>query len=324
MSSAYRARKGAADSTGWHVRRCLWHQYGPSCGSRGKSRSKWAARRADRAARVSTTRSDVAVLVLADQGAEGEQLADSRGRVPRREVVRGSIRLRGLERSRALGDLAQLALEQERVVAPCLHVHQQAVERGDVHPRRVAAALERLRERGSRARERIEHVAARPHVAGEQRLDELRHELAEVGMEPVDVARPLPLRELALRPGELEVQAAVERLLRRGHRLTLSRRSSGLLPRLDQGVADPLEPAVRDGDDLERDIQAGEVRMRRQPRLRSPAEAPLLLGADHRRRSTRSRAPDLALTSQKTSLRPRRTTRSSSYPADQAFSARMR
>ena len=80
--------------------------------------------------------------------------------------------------------------------------------------------LERLNERGAGARERIEDATARRDEPSEERLDELRDELAEVGVEPVDVLRPLPLGELCLRPREMEVlvgELAVEGGLRRGH-----------------------------------------------------------------------------------------------------------
>ena len=60
-------------------------------------------------------------------------------------------------------------------------------------------------------------MTAAGQVAVEQRLDELRDELAEVGMEPVDVLRPLALRQVALGPRELEVDVGVEGVLRRGH-----------------------------------------------------------------------------------------------------------
>src|SRR5439155_4960849 len=51
----------------------------------------------------------------------------------------------------------------------------------------------------------------------EQRLDELRDELPQVGMEAVDVLRPLALGQVALGPGKLQVDAGVEGVLRRGH-----------------------------------------------------------------------------------------------------------
>jgi hypothetical protein len=59
-------------------------------------------------------------------------------------------------------------------------------------------------------------------------------------MEPVDVLRPLPLRQLALRPGELEVDPAVERVLSRGH--GLERVLRGLLHSW------PLGPTSGNGD----------------------------------------------------------------------------
>jgi hypothetical protein len=52
-------------------------------------------------------------------------------------------------------------------------------------------------------------------VTAEQFLDELRDVLAEIRMEAVDVLRTHALRQVALRPREVEVQAGVELLLRR-------------------------------------------------------------------------------------------------------------
>ncbi len=69
------------------VRRCLWHQYSPLCGSRGASRSKCAARRADRAARERITRRTSRVPVLRDQIAEREKLGGALRRVPVAEVA---------------------------------------------------------------------------------------------------------------------------------------------------------------------------------------------------------------------------------------------
>src|SRR5579862_6053721 len=57
VSSVYRRRKPTAVATGRQTRLCLWHQYSAVCGSLGASRSKCAARRADRAARERITRS---------------------------------------------------------------------------------------------------------------------------------------------------------------------------------------------------------------------------------------------------------------------------
>ena len=99
---------------------------------------------------------------------------------------------------------------------------------GDVDAGRVVAGLERLHERRARARERIEHATAGGNVPVEQRLDELRDELAEVRVEAVDVLRPLALRQRGLRPGELEIVLPVERFLGGRH-----------------GSGSPLGPAPR-------------------------------------------------------------------------------
>jgi len=54
-------------------------------------------------------------------------------------------------------------------------------------------------------------------VPVEQCLDELRDELAEVRMQPVNVLRALALRQRRLRPRQFEVVLAVERFLGGGH-----------------------------------------------------------------------------------------------------------
>ena len=108
-------------------------------------------------------------------------------------------------------------LEREEVVAARLDPHQEAVERREVDPGRLVAALERLHERRPGARERIEHAPSGGHVAPQELLDELRDELPEIRMEPVDVLRPLALGELPLRPRELDVELGVERVLGRRH-----------------------------------------------------------------------------------------------------------
>ena len=59
-------------------------------------------------------------------------------------------------------------------------------------------------------------VAGR-EVAVEEHLDELRDELAVIRVEPVDVFRPLALRQVGLRPREVEVQRRVQLVLRDGH-----------------------------------------------------------------------------------------------------------
>src|SRR5207244_652843 len=88
-----------------------------------------------------------------------------------------------LEAVEAPARVAELVLEREQVVLPRLDVDEEAVERGDVDAGRVEAGLERLHERRPRPGERIEHVLPRDEVAPEQRLDQLRDELAEVRME---------------------------------------------------------------------------------------------------------------------------------------------
>ena len=56
----------------------------------------------------------------------------------------------------------------------------------------------------------IPHEAPGPPVAPQEDLDELRHVLPEIRMQPVDVLRPLPLGKLRLGPRQLEVDLVVE------------------------------------------------------------------------------------------------------------------
>ena len=100
---------------------------------------------------------------------------------------------------------------------PRLDRDEERVERRDVDPDGVVAGLERLHQRRSRAGERVEHPPPRAYEALEQRLDQLRHELAEIRMEAVDVLRPLALRQIPLRPREREIELAVELGLGQGH-----------------------------------------------------------------------------------------------------------
>ena len=141
----------------------------------------------------------------------------------------GGIAASGSRSFEAHERVPDLALEPEGLVALHLHAHQQRVERGDVDAGRVETALQRLDERRARAGERIEDAAAGTEVPPEQHLDELRDELPEIRVQAVDVPRPLPLRKLALRPRELEVDAGVKSVLRRCH----------ALPRFDGGSAPP-------------------------------------------------------------------------------------
>ena len=120
------------------------------------------------------------------------------GRRARREPV-AHVRCRigghgslGLERRGLLVRPEEVAADRVEVVAARLDAHQQAVEAGDVDPGREAARLERLDEGRPGPRERVEHVTSRNDIAVDQRLDELWHELAEIGVETMDVLRPLP------------------------------------------------------------------------------------------------------------------------------------
>ena len=164
---------------------------------------------------------------LIDEGAEVEQLLRRRRRIPRAHVRRRPTRVAStrLERLRFGVSPEKIASERVEVVRPRLHAGEQRVEAGDVDAGGVVARLECLHERRARAGERIEHPASGGNVPVEQRLDELRDELAEVRVQPMDVLRPLTLRQRRLRPGQLEVVRPVERFLggRHGHRLRRGR-----------------------------------------------------------------------------------------------------
>src|SRR5581483_4932877 len=168
---------------------------------------------------------DVRVLIVADEAAPEEQLRGGLGRVPlphvRRSVVaEGHVRRVALESG---AGVAELALEDELVVARGLDAHQQAIERRDVRPGGVEPALERLDERRTGARERVENAPAGREVAVEEHLDELRDELPEVRMEAMDVLRPLALGEVALRPREVGVydERSIELVLSQRHLLAI-------------------------------------------------------------------------------------------------------
>ena len=121
----------------------------------------------------------------------------------------------------------QVAAQRLEVVRARLDAGEQRVEACDVDAGRVVSGLERLHERRARAREGIEHAPAGGNVPVEQRLDELRDELAEVRVQAVDVLRPLALGQRRLRPGQLEIVRLVERFLGGGHtvRFAMSRLS---------------------------------------------------------------------------------------------------
>src|SRR5262249_7954419 len=161
-------------------------------------------------------------LVLPDPLAPGEQLGSGLRREPPSDIAV----LRCQARARLRDCVAELFLEDELVVARRLDAHEQTVERGQVAAGRVVSGLERLDERRTRPGERVEHASAARHVPREQRLDELRDELAQVGVQTVDVLRALPLGEIPLGPGEIEVDLRVKRILRALHGTCVRARSA--------------------------------------------------------------------------------------------------
>jgi hypothetical protein len=111
------------------------------------------------------------------------------------------------------------------VVRARLHPHQQRVEARDVHTGGIVARLERLHEGRPRAGKRIEDATAGWNVAPEQRLDELRNELPQIRVEPMDEPRALAFRQLALGPQQRQVEPAVQHLLRDRHPALVRRRT---------------------------------------------------------------------------------------------------
>ncbi len=158
----------------------------------------------------------VGVLVVPDQRAEPQQVIGRLGREPHRDVARSRLG-RPLAALVPPERIPEVVLQREEVVAARLDPHQEAVERGQIDPRGLVAALERLDERGPGSRERIEHTASWSHVAPQELLDELRDELPEIRMQAMDVLRALALGQLTLRPGEIDVQPGVQRILGRRH-----------------------------------------------------------------------------------------------------------
>ena len=215
--------KCSARSTGRHSRLCLKHQYGSSCGvAREVEIEVRRASRRPRGAREHDPQ-HVGVLVVARR-ATGSEAAP---RAPAARTTRRRTpepRRHTFARREARERVAQVALEHERVVRGRLDAHQQAVERSDVDADRVEAALERLDERRPRSGERIEDAPTRRDMTAEELLDELRDVLAEIRMEAMDVPRPLPLGQVALRPREIEVEARVDLLLRDAHETQVPRR----------------------------------------------------------------------------------------------------
>ena len=159
---------------------------------------------------------DVGVLVVADQRAEGEQLGGRLRREPLADVATsGAWHLDVSRRDKA----SRISLSRTNsLYRAVLTPTSRQLKAATSTPTAAVAALERLDERRPGAGERVEHAPARRHVPREQDLDELRDELAEVRVEPVDVLRPLALGQVALGPRELEVDVRVESILRPRHR----------------------------------------------------------------------------------------------------------
>ena len=148
------------------------------------------------------------MLVLADELAEGEEFPERSRREPAADVAL-SGRRRGVARLNPPYHVLDLGLQPEDVVAPRLDLHQQAVECGEVDTDPVVPTLEPLDECRSGAREGVEYPTALLDVAGEQHLDDLRDELAQVRVEPVDVAGSLAFGQIPLRPRQVEVDLGV-------------------------------------------------------------------------------------------------------------------
>ena len=218
----------------------------------------------------------VGVFVPVGEVAELEELRRRSWRVPLAdEAARPALRVRA-PRQR----VSKLLLQKEQVVARGLHAHEQAVERGDVDADRVVPRLERLHERRARAREGVQHTSASAHVPAEQRLDELRDEFPEVGVQTVDVLRALPLGKLRLGPGELEPfsrELAVERGLRLGHDSSFAAPAAGPL----STERDAHDAVTAHSDRLERHFEPDELGSAGEPRVGGGAHASGLLGPDH-------------------------------------------
>jgi len=224
----------------------------------------------------------VAVLVIGDERAEKEQIRSGTRRDPVAPIAACPSGRRHLEAFEAGEGVAKLGLEDEQVEADGLHAHQQAVERRDVDAGRVEPALERLNERGARARKRIENSPADRDLAAEQLLDELGGELAEIRVQAVDMLRALALRKIALGPGEVEVELRVERVLRRRRPRFVLRRLRDLLPRVrSERVPKVLDAARALDDHVEACIELSAVGPRREPRIRCTPQAAHLLRRHH-------------------------------------------
>ena len=163
----------------------------------------------------------VGVLVVVDERAEAQQLLARLRREPVARRTRGASLAAPSPRSKRASASRSSCSSDERVVLARLDAHQQAVERGDVDAGRVAGRS-RAPARASCPSPRTDRARGRPrrHVPAEELLDELRDELAEIRMQPVDVLRPLALGQLLLRPGEVERRDRRRSLLRGRHGTT--------------------------------------------------------------------------------------------------------
>ena len=153
---------------------------------------------------------------LLDERPEVQQLLGRCRRKPGAHVGgwrRGDSGPRGSNASASACAQSRSRRSASRLYGRVLTRASSALKPGDVDTGRVVPGLERLHERRARARERIEHASAGGDVPVEQRLDELRDELAEVRVQTVNVLRPLALRQRRLGPGQLEIVRLVERFL---------------------------------------------------------------------------------------------------------------
>ena len=135
----------------------------------------------------------VRAVQLAGRLAVAKQLAERLRRIPPREPG-GRACSRAPPPARALEHSSKRQLELAQRVTVRLDAREQAVEGRDVAARGVDSERIRLDEGRPGAYERVVDSIAAREVAAQEGLDELRDELAEVGMEAMDVLRALGLR----------------------------------------------------------------------------------------------------------------------------------
>ena len=161
-------------------------------------------------------------------------------------------------------------------------------------------------------------MVARREVAVEQDLDELGDELAEVGVQAVDVLGALALGQLGLCPRELEVRASrtASSCVTATHRDFAARAQNACGTRCTRPsrMAKTSKPTA----------SSPEARAVRRATPRRPAAA---AAASRPSPASRAGSPNRAflfsLTSTNLIVRPRRTIRSSSLPPAQTFSPRI-